>query len=180
MLTSLTYQRRSGETYQIPIAPVSAGSALDGIRGPTPAPIEYTGLGIDLVASLAEMIETSLDLLSLYRIPIPFLMPGPSDAPAGAEAGPSAPPSLAERSGRQAQTDSRGRGRGTHSESGPSEPVLSDDDDEMSEEAVSPQSESSQDGDETGDGSGSDSGSGADGSSSGPSSRKRTRRASRS
>ncbi|GMP34606.1 hypothetical protein CsSME_00007405 [Camellia sinensis var. sinensis] len=34
--TSLTYQRRSRETYQILIAPASVGRALTGIRGSTP------------------------------------------------------------------------------------------------------------------------------------------------
>lgn len=96
--TSLTYQRRYGEAYQIPIAPALAGHALVRIRGPisictkphilhiyfisimlhrilifsmhSQVPIEYIGQAIDLVAFLTEMIETSLDLLRLYRIPV--------------------------------------------------------------------------------------------------------------
>ncbi|GMQ03566.1 hypothetical protein CsSME_00049323 [Camellia sinensis var. sinensis] len=98
------------------------------------APIEYTGQAFRLVASLTDMVQTSLDLLNLYRIPILFKMPASSYTPAGAEAGPSAPPPAAEGRGRQAQTRGRGRARGTRSESGPSEPVLGDDDDETSEE----------------------------------------------
>ncbi|XP_028092162.1 uncharacterized protein LOC114292407 [Camellia sinensis] len=66
--TSVTYQRRSGETCQIPNEPAPAGHALVGVRGPTPAPIEYTGQALELVASLTEMVQMSLDLPSLYRI----------------------------------------------------------------------------------------------------------------
>ncbi|GMP74684.1 hypothetical protein CsSME_00032039 [Camellia sinensis var. sinensis] len=97
---------------------------------------------------------------------------------AGASAGPSVPSRAAEGARRGTPVHSRSRARRAHTGSSSQEPAP--DHDESDEEAVSPQSESSQDGDEAGDGSGSDSGSGADGGSSGPSSRKRTRRASRS
>ncbi|XP_028104629.1 uncharacterized protein LOC114303674 [Camellia sinensis] len=119
LATSMTYRRRSGETCQIPIEPAPAGHALVGVRGPIPAPIEYTGQALELVASLTEMVQTSLDLLSLYRIPIPFKMSALSGAPAGAVAGPSVLPPIAERRGRQAQACSRGRAIGIHGESGP-------------------------------------------------------------
>ncbi|KAL7163133.1 hypothetical protein ACSBR2_039266 [Camellia fascicularis] len=116
---------------------------------------------------------------------IPFQTPAPPDAPAGATTGPSVPPPAAERRGRQAQTHGRGRARGIRSGSVPSEPILGDDDDETSEEAeaASPQSESSEGGDEEGSGSGSDPAldSGVDGDSAPESTplRKRTKRASR-
>ncbi|XP_028064950.1 uncharacterized protein LOC114268050 isoform X1 [Camellia sinensis] len=120
------------------------------------APIEYTRQALGLVASLTKMVQTSLDLLSLYRIPIPFEIPAPSGTPAGAAVGPSVPLPTTERRGRQAQARSRGGVRGTRGKSGPSEPILGDDDDETSEEAeiASRQSEPSDGG---GDNAGSDS-----------------------
>ncbi|XP_028090384.1 uncharacterized protein LOC114290642 [Camellia sinensis] len=111
--TTVSYRTRSGETCQIPIEPAPAGRALVGIRGPTPAPIEYTGQALEVVASLTDMVQTSLDLLSLYWISIIFNL----------------------------------HFNATH-ESGPSEPVLGDDDETSEEaEAASRQSESSDGGD---------------------------------
>ncbi|XP_028078521.1 uncharacterized protein LOC114280335 [Camellia sinensis] len=76
----------------------------------------------------------------------------------GAAVGPAVPPSAA---GRECQAPARshGRARGTRTESGPSEPILSDDDAETSktEEAASQHSESSESRDDNV-GSGSESG----------------------
>ncbi|GMP87938.1 hypothetical protein CsSME_00040110 [Camellia sinensis var. sinensis] len=147
---------------------------------------------LELVASLTEMVQRSMNLLSLYWISIP----GTLDVSAGAVAGPSAPPPVAGRGRWEALARSRGRARGTRDESGPSKPILDDDDGETSEdeEAASPQSESSEDGEsdvgldsEGGDNAEADSAasldtgasdSGADGDSSESMPRKRTKRAS--
>ncbi|XP_028064415.1 transcription initiation factor TFIID subunit 11-like [Camellia sinensis] len=150
------------------------------------------------------MVQTSMNLLSLYKIPIPFQTSAPPDAPVGATAGPSVPPPAAGMRGRQILTCSRGRVRGTRCESGLSEPIQGNDDDETSEEdededeVGSPQSESSEGRDDdagsdfasseageaeegSGSGSDSDSDSGADGDNALESTpqRKRTNRASR-
>ncbi|GMP48083.1 hypothetical protein CsSME_00015565 [Camellia sinensis var. sinensis] len=122
---------------------------------------------------------------------------------AGAAPGPTVSPLAVGERGKQAPARSRGRARGPQDENGPSEPFLSDDDAETSgsEEAVSPQSESSESGDnndsksesggdaepgskaESGDDSGFDLASGSDsgavGDSFGSPPRKRTKRASR-
>lgn len=142
-------------------------------------------------------------LLGFHGIQVP---PIPS-ALAGAAPGPTVPPPTAGRE-RQAPARNRGRARGARAESGPSEPILSDDDAETSEakEVTSQHSKSSESGGddadscsesedvdveegfeaESGDGSGSDSDpdsdSGADGDSATESAppRKRTKKASRS
>ncbi|GMQ02233.1 hypothetical protein CsSME_00048557 [Camellia sinensis var. sinensis] len=171
--TTMTCRGQAGETFQIPIAPPPVDHELVGVRGSTPASIEYTGQALELSASMIGMLQRSVDLLSIYGIPAPFQIP----APAGAPAGPSMPPKAAGEAGRGMSIHSRGRHRRTRTESSSREPTP--DDDESDEEAVCPQSESSQDGDEVGDDLGSDAGSGADGGDPGPSSRKRTRRDSR-
>lgn len=86
--TTMTCRGRAGETYQIPIAPPPADHELVGARGSTPASIEYTGQALELSASVMEMLQRSIDLLSIYGIPAPFQIP----ATAGASAGPSMPP----------------------------------------------------------------------------------------
>ncbi|GMP35857.1 hypothetical protein CsSME_00008156 [Camellia sinensis var. sinensis] len=162
--TTVTYRGRAGETYQIPIAPTPAGHALVGVRGPTPAPIEYTEQALELSASLMGMI--------------PFQMPVPSGAPAGVAVGPSAPPPAAGREGRGASVRSRGRDGRTHTESSSRGLIPDDDESDEDEELASPKSVSSQGGDDagdsseegSGDGSGSDPGSGVDGGAGGDSS----------
>lgn len=182
---------------------VAADHELVGVRGLTQASIEYTGGALELIASLIEMVQRREALLSFYGIQIPPILMALATAAAPALA---VPPLAARRRERQAPARSRGRARGTRVESGPSEPILSDDDAEMSdsEEAVSQHSESSESGDDdtgsgfesggdaeasskaksgddTGSGSGLDSNNCADGDNAPESSllRKRTKRASR-
>ncbi|XP_028074675.1 uncharacterized protein LOC114277057 [Camellia sinensis] len=71
--TSLTCWGRSGETYQIPIEPAPVSHELVGVRGSIPASIEYTEQALELATSLMGMVQTSMNLLSLYRIPITSL-----------------------------------------------------------------------------------------------------------
>lgn len=68
--TTMTCRGQGGETYQIPIAPPLADDELVGVRGSTLASIEYTGQSLELTASVMGMLQRSLDLLSIYSIPI--------------------------------------------------------------------------------------------------------------
>jgi len=80
-----------------------------------------------------------------------FLGPTHTDSTSAVAApAPAMSPSIVGRGERQALIRSRGRARGTRDESGPSEPILSDDDAETSgsKEAVSPQSKSFESGDD--------------------------------
>lgn len=138
----------------------------------------YTGQALELSASLMGMVQTSLNLLSLYRILIPFQMPAPSGTLAGAVAGPSVLPLTAGRERRGTPAHSRGRASRTHTESSSREPIPEDDETDEDEEPVSPQSESSQGSNDAGDGFGSNSGSGADDDSFEAMPRKRAKRAS--
>ena len=84
----------------------------------------------------------------MYLTNCPFHISATLDVPARATTGPSAPPLAAGRERWEAPARSRGRARGTYDESGPTELVLDDDDDETNDdegEAVSLQSESFED-----------------------------------
>ncbi|GMP85754.1 hypothetical protein CsSME_00038795 [Camellia sinensis var. sinensis] len=157
----MTCQGQGGETYQIPIAPPPADHELVGFSDLPPASSEYTRQSLELSASLMGMLQRSLDLLAMYSIPPPFLMPTVGGAPTG----PFAP---TEGDGRVYPRTKAGR---THVGSSSRAPVP-DDDDESEAEAESG-AESSEE--ETEDGSGSDSNDDADDDALRPSSRKRTR-----
>ncbi|GMP26358.1 hypothetical protein CsSME_00002828 [Camellia sinensis var. sinensis] len=163
---------------------------------------QYTGEAYQI--PIEPLVASHRYVRALDSPPVPPL----PTASAAAIAGPSTPP-LAARRERQVPARSRGRARSAQAESGPLEPILSDDDNETSEteEAVGQHTESSESGDDdtgsgsvSGDadaeegseaegdndsGSGSDSASGSDSSADGDSStesspsRKRTKRASR-
>ncbi|XP_028088443.1 uncharacterized protein LOC114288999 [Camellia sinensis] len=66
----MTCRGQGGETYQIPITPPLADHELVGVRGSTPASIEYTGQALPLTASVMGMLQRSMDLLSIYNIPV--------------------------------------------------------------------------------------------------------------
>ncbi|XP_028080394.1 uncharacterized protein LOC114281980 [Camellia sinensis] len=70
--TTMTCRGRAGETYQIPIAPLLADHELVGVRGLTPASIEYIGQALELSDSVMGMLQRSMDLLSVYGISAPF------------------------------------------------------------------------------------------------------------
>ncbi|GMP83393.1 hypothetical protein CsSME_00037322 [Camellia sinensis var. sinensis] len=141
LLTMLTCWRHTEDAYQVPIELVAAGHEL--VR----ASIEYIGGALELIASLMGIVQRRETLLSPHD-------PTHTDGTSGSCSTCTSSTSSSNRDERerQAPTCGRGRFRGTRDESNPSEPILSDDDVEMSdsEEAVSQHSESSESGDDTG------------------------------
>ncbi|XP_028118967.1 uncharacterized protein LOC114316515 [Camellia sinensis] len=134
--TTLTCWRHTGDVYQVLIEPAVAGHELVGVRGSTQASIEYIGGALKLITSLMGMVQRREALLSHYGVQIPPILMTLVTAAAPA---PTVPPPTVGRKERQTPARSRGRARGIRAKSGPSEPILSDDDAEMSdfEEGVS-------------------------------------------
>ncbi|GMP53447.1 hypothetical protein CsSME_00018897 [Camellia sinensis var. sinensis] len=163
--TTMTCQGQGRESYQIPIALPPADHELVGVRGSTPASIEYTSQSLEITASVMGMLQRSIDLLTIYSIPALFQILTVGGAPAG----PSAPPRAAGVARRGMTIHSRGRHRCARAESSSWELTP---DDESDEEAASSQDEARDSSDSGDDG-------GASGGNLGPSSRKRIRTDSR-
>lgn len=94
LLTELTCWRHTGDPYQVPIKPVATGHALVGVRGPTQAFTEYTGMALEVIAFLMDMVQRREALLSLYGIQVPAILRALATAIAPV---PSPPPPAAER-----------------------------------------------------------------------------------
>ncbi|KAF5932183.1 hypothetical protein HYC85_028354 [Camellia sinensis] len=158
---ALTFRGQGGATYQVPFAPPPADHEFVGVPDLPPASSEYTRQSLEMNASMMGMLQRTFDLLALYSIPPPFLIPVAGGAPAGL----SVPARGRDEKGRVFPRTKAGR---THIGSSSRAPVPDDDDDEESEA----ESESSEE--ETGGGTSSGSDDDAD-DAPGPSSRKRTR-----
>ncbi|XP_028126245.1 uncharacterized protein LOC114322985 [Camellia sinensis] len=158
--TTITCRGRGGATYQIPISPPPADHELVGFYDLPLASSEYTRQSLELTASVMGIFQQSLDLLAMYSILHPFLIP----AAGGAAAGPSVPT----QGGGDCRVYPRTKAGRTHVGSSSRAPVPDDNESEAEAEAESSK-------EETRDGTDSGSDDGADDDAPRPLSRKRTR-----